>query len=256
MDDEGAVDRLDQLVRPTRGVSISGSPREWNRSDLQKRVMPALNLSADALLSTTRAVRRRLDFDRAVEREVIEDCVRLAQQAPSASNTQAAHFVVVTDPAKKAVLAKLWRRGYRPYAELPISLVKYRYQDPDHAASIPAMDSSAEYLADNLHRAPAIVVPCVTFRTDNGAEVLMQSLVWGAVLPAVWSFCLAARERGLGTCWTTIHLAHEREAAEVLGIPYEEVMQVALLPVAYTKGTDFKAARRLPLERILHWESW
>jgi nitroreductase len=215
--------------------------------------LSTLNLSADALLSTTRAVRRRLDFDRPVERELIEDCLRLAQQAPSASNSQAAHFVVVTDPAKKAALAKLWRRGIRPYSELPISLVKYRYEDPEHAASIGVGEL---HLADNLHRAPAIVVPCVAFRTDNGEDVLMQSLVWGAVLPAVWSFCLAARERGLGTCWTTIHLAYERDAAEVLGIPYDEVMQVALLPMAYTIGTEFKPARRLPLERILHWEGW
>ena len=118
------------------------------------------------------------------------------------------------------------------------------------------MVASASYLAENLHRAPAIVIPCVAFRTDNRESVLMQSLVWGAVLPAVWSFCLAARERGLGTCWTTIHLAYEREAAELLGIPYDHVMQVALLPVAYTKGTKFKPAWRLPVDQILHWNSW
>jgi nitroreductase len=218
--------------------------------------MTRLNLSADALLSTTRAVRRRLDFDRDVERELIEECVRLAQQAPSASGSQAAHFVVVTDPAKKAALAELWRRGHGPYRELPISSANYPYQGPDHAATASKMVGSATHLAENLHRAPAIVIPCVTFRTDSGEGVLMQSLVWGAVLPAVWSFCLAARERGLGTCWTTIHLAYEREAAKLLGIRYDEVMQAALLPVAYTKGIDFKPAWRLPVDEILHWESW
>jgi nitroreductase len=117
------------------------------------------------------------------------------------------------------------------------------------------MGRSVTHLAENLERAPVIVVPCVTFRTD-GADVMFQALVWGAVLPAVWSFCLAARERGLGTCWTTIHLAYEREAAKILGIPYHDVMQVALLPVAYTQGTDFKPARRLPVERIVHWDTW
>jgi nitroreductase len=218
--------------------------------------MPGLNLSVDALLSTTRAVRLRLDFDRDVERGLIEECIRLAQQAPSASGSQVAHFVVVTEPARKAALAELWRRGRQPYRELPISWARYHYQNADHAATAPRMVRSAAYLAENLHRAPAIVVPCVTFRTDKGEGVLMQSLVWGAVLPAVWSFCLAARERGLGTCWTTIHLAHEQEAAAVLGIPYEEVMQVALLPVAYTKGTDFKPGWRLPADQILHWEAW
>jgi nitroreductase len=214
-----------------------------------------LKLSADELLSTTRAVRKRLDLDRPVEREILDECFRLAQQAPSASNSQVAHFVAVTDPDKKAALADIWRRGRPVYAELPISWQKYRYDDPDQAATITAMGPSVQHLADNLHRVPVLVVPCVTFRTD-GADVLFQSLVWGAVLPAVWSFCLAARERGLGTCWTTIHMAYEQEAAQVLGIPYPDVMQVALIPVAHTKGTDFRPARRLPLERIVHWNVW
>ena len=222
----------------------------------EQRGARRLGLAADDLLSTTRAVRKRLDFDRDVEPELIEECIRLAQQAPSAYNTQSAHFVVVTDPDKKAVLAELWRRGRAHGRELPISWVNYQYKGPEHAATAPKMVASASYLAENLHRAPAIVIPCVAFRTDNGESVLMQSLVWGAVLPAVWSFCLAARERGLGTCWTTIHLAYEHEAAELLGIPYDDVMQVALLPVAYTKGTQFKPAWRLPADQILHWNSW
>lgn len=141
-----------------------------------------LQLTADQLLSTTRAVRRRLDLDRPVERHLIEDCVRMAQQAPSASNSQMAHFVVVTDRAKKAALADIWRRGRTVYARLPISWQNYRYDDTDQAATIPAMGRSVQHLADNLHRVPVLVIPCVTFRTD-GAGVLVQSLVWGAVLP-------------------------------------------------------------------------
>jgi nitroreductase len=221
-----------------------------------QRTAHGLSLTADDLLSTTRAVRKRLDFDRDVEPELITECIRLAQQAPSAYNTQSAHFVVVTDADKKAVLAELWRRGRAYGRELPISYVNYQYKGAEHAATAPKMVASVSYLAENLHRAPAVVIPCVAFRTDNGESVLMQSFVWGAVLPAVWSFCLAARERGLGTCWTTIHLAYEREAAELLGIPYDDVMQVALLPVAYTKGTEFKPAWRLPIDQILHWNSW
>jgi nitroreductase len=214
-----------------------------------------LKLGADELLTTTRAVRRRLDFDRPVEPEVINECIRVAQQAPSASNSQVAHFVVVADAAKKAALAELWRKGRSVYATLPIAWQNYRYEDPAHAATLPAMGRSVTHLATNLERAPVMVVPCVTFRTD-GTDAMFQALVWGAVLPSVWSFCLAARERGLGTCWTTIHLAYEREAAEILGMPYDEVMQVALLPVAYTQGTDFKPARRLPVDRIVHWDTW
>ena len=234
-----------------QGTTTAGSPIHREQRGARR-----LSLTADDLLSTTRAVRKRLDFDRDVEPELIKECIRLAQQAPSAYNTQSAHFVVVTDPDTKAVLAELWRRGRAHGRELPISWVNYQYKGPEHAAAAPKMVASASYLAENLHRAPAIVIPCVTFRTDNGESVLMQSLVWGAVLPAVWSFCLAARERGLGTCWTTIHLAYEREAAELLGIPYDDVMQVALLPVAYTKGTEFKPAWRLPVDQILHWNSW
>lgn len=206
-------------------ITAAGSPIHREQREARR-----LGLAADELLSTTRAVRKRLDFKRDVEPELIEECIRLAQQAPSAYNTQSAHFVVVTDADKKAVLAELWRRGRAHGRELPISWVNYQYKGPEHAATAPRMVASASYLAENLHRAPAVVIPCVTFRTDNGESVLMQSLVWGAVLPAVWSFCLAARERGLGTCWTTIHLAYEREAAELLGIPYDDVMQVALLP--------------------------
>ena len=137
-----------------------------------------LSLTADDLLSTTRAVRKRLDFDRDVEPELIKECIRLAQQAPSAYNTQSAHFVVVTDADKKAVLAELWRRGRAHGRELPISWVNYRYKGPEHAATAAKMVAAASYLAENLHRAPAIVIPCVTFRTDNGESVLMQSLVW------------------------------------------------------------------------------
>ena len=215
----------------------------------------SLKLGADELLTTTRAVRRRLDCERTVEREVIEECIRVAQQAPSASNSQTAHFVVVAEPDKKAALADLWRKGRSVYATLPIAWQNYDYVDPAHAAALPAMGRSVNHLAENLERAPVLVVPCVTYRTE-GADVLFQALVWGAVLPSVWSFCLAARERGLGTCWTTVHLAYEREAAEILEIPYEQVMQVALLPVAYTLGTEFKPARRLPVDRIVHWDSW
>src|SRR5258708_2445366 len=166
-----------------------------------------------------------------------------------------APFVVVTDKEKKTALAGIWRRAHPIYRSLPISWANYRRDDPGHAGWTSAMTESASHLAANLQHVPALVVPCVTYRTDH-ADVMTQALVWGAVMPAVWSFCLAARERGLGTSLTTIHLAYEQEAAEILGIPYEEVMQVALLPVAYTIGTDFKPGRRNPLDQIVHWDEW
>ena len=218
----------------------------------EQRTAHKLSLTADDLLSTTRAVRRRLDFDRDVEPELITECIRLAQQAPSAYNTQSAHFVVVTDPDKKAALAELWRRG-RPHGrELPISYANYQYQGAEHAATAPKMVASSSYLAENLHRAPVIVIPCVAFRTDGGQNVLMQSLVWGAVLPAVWSLFLALRVRGLGSVWTTAHLMREQEMADLLGIP-SDYTQVGLFPIAYTIGTDFKKAPRKPVDEVVSW---
>ena len=114
---------------------------------------------------------------------------------------------------------------------------------------------SAQYLADHMHEVPVLIVPCIWGRTD-GLGVIEQAGAWGSILPAAWSFMLAARARGLGTCWTTVHLFYEQEAAEVLGIPYERIMQTALIPVAYTLGTDFKPVPRVPLESIVHWERW
>jgi nitroreductase len=209
-----------------------------------------LPLSTDELLSTTRAVRRRLDLERAVEREVLEECLRLAQQAPVASYREDWHFVVVTDAEKRAALGELWRAfGARYLGDTR----------PDPDVDLPAATrrllESVWYLMDHIGDVPVHVIPCIEGRTD-GKPVPQQASRWGTIVPAVWSFMLAARSRGLGTCWTTFHLAHEREAADLLGIPYEDVMQVALIPVAYTLGTDFRPARRKPLEAVVHWDAW
>ncbi|MGH4031346.1 nitroreductase family protein [Actinomycetota bacterium Odt1-20B] len=215
----------------------------------------ALDLSSDELLSTTRAVRHRLDFDRPVARELLEECVDLAVQAPTGRNRQRWHFVIVTGPGRRAALADAWRAGVRSPGVSPQL----------HARDVRRMDvapgvmnrvfSGSSYLFRRLHEAPALVVPCVEGRTE-GAEAVHQAGTWGSILPAVWSFALAARARGLGTCWTTGNLANEKEVARILGIPYGDVMQAALLPVAHTLGTDFKPARRVPREEVLHWDRW
>src|SRR5262249_10185337 len=113
---------------------------------------------------------------------------------------------------------------------------------------------SAQHLADHFHEVPVMLVPCQW--TRPGAVGASQAGYWGSVLPAVWSFLLAARNRGLGSVWTTMHLGYEREAAEILGIPYERCAQVGLFPVAYTIGTDFKPAARKDLDAIVHWDNW
>ena len=216
--------------------------------------MPASRtLSVDELLTTTRSVRKRLDLHRPVERAVLEECLAIAQQAPSASNSQRTHFVVVTDPDRRKALAELFRRGFEAYRALPSADYAVSYDGRQEAAR-PRILASVSHLVDHLHEVPVHVIPCVMGRTDGQSSVL-QSAVWGSVAPAIWNFMLAARSRGLGTCWTCMHLFFEEEAADVIGAPYGEVMQAALIPVAHTEGT-FKPAYRQPLENILHWDTW
>lgn len=218
--------------------------------------MSLLNLSSDELLSTTRAVRKRLDLTRPVEPELIRECVELAVQAPTGSNTQFWHFVIVTDAEKRKALGEFYRQGmlaaYGPdsaNSKLPPP------KDPQLAQTMERVRSSSWYLAEHMGEVPVLVVPCIRGRVE-GASSAAQAGTWGSILPAVWSFMLAARDRGLGTAWTTLHLFHEKEAAEVLGIPYEKFTQAALIPVAHTIGTDFKPGPRKALDEVLHWNQW
>ncbi len=203
-----------------------------------------LALTPDELLSTTRAVRRRLDLARPVEREILAECVELALQAPTGSNQQGWHWFFVDDPAKKLAVAEIYRsvRSRSVTGPLP----------PEADAEAKRIRTSGEHLTTHLHEVPVLMIPLHAGR-PTGEN---QSAFWGSLLPAVWSFCLAARSRGLGTVWTSWHLARERDAAEVLGIPHEDYIQGGLLPVAYTIGTDFKPARRRPVDRVIHWNVW
>jgi len=217
--------------------------------------MPILDLAPDELLSTTRAVRKRLDLSRPVEREVLEECLDLAQQAPTASNRQHWSFLVVTDAAKRAGLAELYRCGAEISRRSPTSMRNQVIEDPERRAIYQRVMSSSDYLAEHLHEVPVLVIPCIAGRLEQ-LPVVGQAASWGSILPATWSFMLAARSRGLGTCWTTIHLNFEREAAEIVGIPFPSVTQAALIPVAYTIGTDFKPGPRAPLDTMVHWDTW
>ncbi|MDQ3890313.1 MAG: nitroreductase family protein [Actinomycetota bacterium] len=211
--------------------------------------MDARGLTPDELLSTTRAVRRRLDVTRPVERHVLDDCLRLAQQAPSARNAQDWHFVVVTERERRAELGELWRAGAKRFLGAVGRTVA---RAPGGSARLLA---SVQHLADHIDDVPVHVIPCIEGRTE-GKPVRVQASRWGSIVPAAWSFMLAARSHGLGTCWTTFHLEREEDAARVLAIPYERVMQAALIPVAYTVGREFKPAKRKPLETMVHWERW
>lgn len=197
----------------------------------------------DHLLSTTRAVRKRLDLTRPVPRSLILECLNLAIQAPTGGNTQRWRWMVVDDPEKKQALADLYRQGWKPYLEASKKAREDQGLDPETRVS-----DSADYLADHFHEAPAMLVPCLLDRGDGAGY-------WGSIVPAIWSFMLAARSRGLGTAYTTIHLAKEDVAAEILGIP-ETVSQAALIPIAYYTGDDFKPAKRRPVDEITYWNTW
>ncbi len=201
----------------------------------------------DSLLATTRAVRKRLDLERPVPRAIIDECLELAVQAPTGSNSQTWRWVVVDDAGRREALADLYRKSAEPY------LATARDQARD--AQSQRVFDSAMYLMDHLQEVPVHVIPCVAGRPPEGSPTIMLGGLFGSIFPAVWSFQLALRARGLGSTLTTLHLVQEKAAAELLGIP-DDVMQVALLPVAYTKGTDFKPAKRPPVAKITHWNTW
>ena len=214
----------------------------------------ALDLTTvDHLLRTTRAVRKRLDLSRAVEPEVIEECLDLAIQAPTGSNSQGWRFVVVTDAARRQALADVYRKGWDAYRALRES------EAAGAGITIePQMQrvvDSSHYLAQHLHEVPVHVVPCIFGRDMVAGGNATAAGIYGSIFPAVWSFQLALRSRGLGSVLTTLHLLHEAEAAAVLGIP-DEVLQVCLLPVAYFTGDDFKPAARRDIGELTYWDGW
>jgi len=217
---------------------------------------PILSLGPDELLSTTRSVRKRLDLTRPVEPELLRECIDVATQAPTGGNNQGWHFVVVTDAEKRAKLAEWYAAAFAVmYGDADAAAARLPQDDPAYVETTKRVISSAQYLADHMAEVPVHVIPCIEGRTDQ-LPVAWQAAIWGSLLPAVWSFMLAARARGLGTCYTTLHLTEEKAAAEMLGIP-DHVMQGALIPVAHTLGgTDFKPGARRDLDRIIHHDTW
>jgi nitroreductase len=201
----------------------------------------------DSLLSTTRAVRKRLDLERPVEREVLLECLQLATQAPTGSNRQSWRWLVVTDPDKRKALADLYRRGGEDYLRGALEEAQEGTQDM-------RVFASANYLLDHLHEVPVHVIPCIEGAPPRD-NLGYEAGFWGSICPAIWSFQLALRSRGLGSVWTTLHLVFAEEAAKLLEIP-NGTTQAALIPVAYSVGTDFKAARRPPVSEITHWDGW
>ncbi len=219
--------------------------------------MPLLSLTPDELLSTTRAVRKRLDFDRPVADDVVRECVSMAMQSPSGSNAMTMQFVVVRDEAKRKALGEIYRQCYGIYSSMDgVYIRSIDKGEADANAQQQRSADSADFLGEHMGDAPVLVIPCTIGGRLDGAPAMMAASMTANVIPAMWSFMLAARARGLGTCWTTVHLMMEQAAADVLGIPFDQVQQICLSPLAYTKGTDFKPAARPPADSIIHWDQW
>ncbi len=219
--------------------------------------MTKLDLSADEVLTTTRAVRKRLVLDRPVPREVLEECLEIALQAPSGSNAQSWRFLVVTDPDLRAAVAERYRAAFAVYEQMEgiNAATVYQGDDPDRQETQQKVMSSAAHLAAELHRVPVLLIPCAPRAAVSGPPA-SAAAGYGSILPAVWSFMLAARERSLGTAWTTLHLFFEEEVAEILGIPHDDWAQVALIAVGWSDGTDFRPAAREPLDTVVSWDRW
>jgi nitroreductase len=266
--DNAAAKAVVGMKIPRRKLCAGSSPapgtiseRRINYCEVENREMSLLDLTVDEVLTTTRAVRKRLDLERAVDITLIKECIEIALQAPTGGNTQGWHFVVVAEPERRAALADIYRKAWKIYKKSPGSVFDLFAKE----AAGPRKDQygrvagSADYLVDNLDRVPVHVIPCIGGRIDKMAGKFASvglASVYGSVIPATWSFMLAARVRGLGTAWTTAHLMYEQEAAEILGIPYDEVTQVALIATAWSKGTDFKTSLRKPVDDIVHIDRW
>lgn len=215
--------------------------------------MTHLDLGLDELLTTTRSVRRRLDLERSVPRELVTDCLDIAFQAPNGSNQQLWDWIVVDDLDTRAAIADVYRGAMADQIERRVPTAGPR---ADYGAEGQAeISASVMHLRDHLHEVPMLVVPVIPWRMDE-ASIFLQASLWGSVLPAVWNLMLALRARGLGSAWTTIHLHRERDMAELLGIPHDTHTQAGLFPIAWTSGTDFRPARRARAAETVRWNTW
>jgi nitroreductase len=223
-------------------------------ADLVGARVDAASGSADHVLTTTRAVRRRLDLDRPVADELLDECVRVAMQAPMGGNNPRLRFVIVTDPERRSAMAEIYRECFESYRHSGRFPTDERSSRLSRRQAQVRVAGSAEHLARVLDQVPALVMACAEGRPPPDTAQLPG--YFGSVLPGVWSFMLAARARGLGTCWTTMHLPQEQRMADLLAIPHDRVAQVALIPTAHTRGEDFAPAQRPAVDAVRAWQSW
>jgi nitroreductase len=224
----------------------------WRNRAAIMNDMPMLPLTPDELLTTTRTVRKRLDLTRPVPVDLVRECLEIALQAPSGSNRQGWHWVVITDENLRRVVGDFYRNAVASYLKSPSAAAALFGDDPERSAVQRRVGESVAYLGDHMGEVPVLVIPCIkapNLRAGN------QAGLWGSLLPAAWSYMLAARARGLGTAWTSLHLRYEKEISELIGIP-ADIRQGALIPTAYYMGDAFKPAPRQPLDSVLHVDGW
>ena len=209
------------------------------------------------MLTTTRAVRKRLDLERPVDRAVIEECLDLALQAPTGSNQQRWHWIVLDDPNVIEQASEIYRAAMAQYsADIATGREQYERQ----TVRAEQISESVAYLRDNMHRLSAMLIPVLVDRfgvlRSDRAQTFHHASQRGSIIPSIWSFMLALRSRGMGSVWTTIHLHREQEMADLLGIPYDTHIQAGLFPIAYTIGTDFRPALRHPAKEVTAYNRW
>jgi nitroreductase len=210
-------------------------------------------LSPDELLTTTRTVRKRLDLSRPVPMSLIRECLEVALQAPSGSNRQGWQWIVVDDPSLRRAIGDIYREQTEAYLASEGSAARLFSDDPERAPVQHRVGDSVAWLAEHMGDAPVLMIPCISGPPDLPAG--NQASLWGSLLPAVWNYMLAARLRGLGTAWTTLHLGREKDVADLLGLP-PGVHQGALVPTAFYTGDTFRPAPRVSLDEVLHVNAW
>jgi nitroreductase len=201
----------------------------------------------DRLLTTTKQVRKRLDLARPVPHEELLECIDIASHAPMGGNLERNRWMIIDDADTKAKISEYFGAVGRPYLAANTEV-----RSDDRSTKV---IDSAMYLVEHLHEVPALVLAMRLDRVPDGSSTGAYAGYYGSVLPGVWSFQLAARSRGIGSAWTTFHLEHEAEVADLLGIP-PTVTQVCLLAVGYYTGDAFTPAPRRPASEVTFLNRW
>jgi len=219
--------------------------------ELPRVAVPSIDIdSVDIALSTTRSVRRRIAWERPVEREVIEQCIDVATQAPTGLSAEAWRFLILVDPERKARMAEIYRGAFAELGAVRADYARRTGIEP------PREKPAHRFLAERMHEMPALILVCSHGRPDAQADTVARQVgFYGSVLPAAWSLMVALRARGIGSTWTSLHLMRERETAAAFGIP-DDVTQTVLLPIGYTRDAVLRRATRKPAHQVTFWDDW